>query len=197
MSDMELGYWSRIPFVGPDCCPVTKLRVTLSNPWTVGCEASLSSTFSCSLLRFMATELVMLSNLIIPLLLFSFCLQPFPASESFPMSQLFAIGGPSIGVSTSASVLPMTIQDWFPLGWTGLISLQSILIHRSNQGSEETEEEWTLMSSRDREKLLPGHMYLLLWSLKHCCLSTWVLLALETLINEAQKKVTFSCFLSP
>ena len=117
--------------------------------------------------------------------LFSFCLQPFPASESFPMSQLFAIGGPSIGVSTSASVLPMTIQDWFPLGWTGLISLQSILIHRSNQGSEETEEEWTLMSSRDREKLLPGHMYLLLWSLKHCCLSTWVLLALETLINEA------------
>ena len=52
-------------------------------------------------------------------------LQSFPASGSFPMSQLFASGGQSIGVSTSASVLPMNIQDWFPLGWTGWISLQS------------------------------------------------------------------------
>ena len=46
-------------------------------------------------------------------------------SESFPMSQLFTSGGQSIGVSASASVFPMNIQDWFPLGWTGLISLQS------------------------------------------------------------------------
>ena len=51
-------------------------------------------------------------------------LQAFPASGSFPMSQLFPSGGQSIGVSASASVLPMNIQDWFPLGWTGLISLQ-------------------------------------------------------------------------
>ena len=58
-------------------------------------------------------------------LLFSFCLQPFPASQSFPMNQLFASGGQSIGVSASASVLPMNIQDWFPLGWTSWISLQS------------------------------------------------------------------------
>ena len=49
----------------------------------------------------------------------------FPASGSFQMSQFFASGGPSIGVSASASVLPMNIQDWFPLGWTGWISLQS------------------------------------------------------------------------
>jgi len=49
----------------------------------------------------------------------------FPASGSFPMSWLFASGGQSIRVSTSASVLPMNIQDWFPLGWTGLIFLQS------------------------------------------------------------------------
>ena len=54
---------------------------------------------------------------------FSSCLQFFPASESFPMSQLFASGGQSIGVS--ASVLPMNIQGWSPLGWTGWISLQS------------------------------------------------------------------------
>ena len=56
---------------------------------------------------------------------FSSCLQSFPASRSFPMSQLFASGGQSIGVSASASVLPMNIQGWFPLGWTGRISLQS------------------------------------------------------------------------
>ena len=56
---------------------------------------------------------------------FSSCLQSFPPSGSFPMSQFFASSGQSIGVSSSASVLPMNIQDWFPLGWTGWISLQS------------------------------------------------------------------------
>ena len=56
---------------------------------------------------------------------FSSCLQSFPASGSFPMSQVFASGGQSIGASASASVLPMTIQDWFPLGLTGLITLLS------------------------------------------------------------------------
>ena len=58
-----------------------------------------------------------ISSLVVP---FSSCLQSFPASGSFPMSQFFASGGQSIGVSTSASVLPMNIQDWFPLGLTGL-----------------------------------------------------------------------------
>ena len=53
------------------------------------------------------------------------CLQSFPASGSFPMSQFFTSGGQSTGVSASASVLPMNIQDWFPLGLTGLISLPS------------------------------------------------------------------------
>ena len=56
---------------------------------------------------------------------FSSCLYPFPASVSFPMSHLFASGGQSIGSSASASILPMNIQDWFPLRLTGLISLQS------------------------------------------------------------------------
>ena len=63
-----------------------------------------------------------ISSSVIP---FSFCLQFSPASDSFPMSQLFAWGGQSIGVSASASVLPMNIQDWFLLELTGLISLQS------------------------------------------------------------------------
>ena len=53
------------------------------------------------------------------------CLQPFPVSGSFPMSQFFTSGGQSTGVSASASVLPMNIQDRFPLGWTGWSSLQS------------------------------------------------------------------------
>ena len=63
-----------------------------------------------------------ISSSVIP---FSSCLQSFPASGSFPMSQFFASSGQSIGVSTSTSVLPMNIQDWFPLGWTGWIFLQS------------------------------------------------------------------------
>ena len=63
-----------------------------------------------------------ISSSIIP---FSSHLQSFPASGSFPMSQFFTSGGQSIGASTSASVLPMNILDWFPSGWTGWISLQS------------------------------------------------------------------------
>ena len=56
---------------------------------------------------------------------FSSCLQSFPESGSFQISQFFASGIQSIGVSASASVLPMNIQDWIPLGWTSLIALQS------------------------------------------------------------------------
>ena len=61
---------------------------------------------------------------------FSSCLQSFTASESFPMTQFFTSGGQSIGVPASASVLPMNIQDWFPLGWTGWISLLSKRLSR-------------------------------------------------------------------
>ena len=63
-----------------------------------------------------------ISSSVVP---FFSCLQSFPKSGSFPMSQFFTSGGRSIGVSASASVLPMNIKDWFPLGWTGLISLLS------------------------------------------------------------------------
>ena len=62
---------------------------------------------------------------------FSSCLQSFPALGSFKMSQYFASGGQSIGVSASASVPPMNIQDWFPLEWTGWISLQSTGLSRA------------------------------------------------------------------
>ena len=63
-----------------------------------------------------------ISSSVVP---FSSCPQSFPASGSFQVSQFFASGGQSIGVSASASVLPMNIKDWSPLGWTGWISLQS------------------------------------------------------------------------
>ena len=63
-----------------------------------------------------------ISSSVVP---FFSCLPPFPASDSFPMSQFFPSGGQSIGVSASTSVFQMNIQDWFPLALTGLISLQS------------------------------------------------------------------------
>ena len=63
-----------------------------------------------------------ISSSVVP---FSYCPQSFPALGSFTMSQLFAWGGQSIGVSASTSVFPMNTQDWSPLGWTGWISLQS------------------------------------------------------------------------
>ena len=88
-------------------------------------QASLSFTISQSLLRLMSIELVMQSNHLILVILFFSCLQSFPASGSFPVSEFFASGGQSIGASASTSVLPMNIQSWFPLGLIGLISLQS------------------------------------------------------------------------
>ena len=74
-----------------------------SRPWSQWCQPAISSS-------------------VVP---FSSCPQSLPASASFPMSQLFSSGSQSTRVSASASVLPMNIQDWFPLGWTGWISLQS------------------------------------------------------------------------
>ena len=97
----------------------------LATPWTAACQASLSITISracsnsCPLSQWCHPTI---SSSVIP---FSSCLQSFPASGSFQMSWFFAWGGQSIGVSASTSILPMNIQDWFPLGLTVLISLQS------------------------------------------------------------------------
>ena len=93
-------------------------------PWTAECQASIYFTIFWSLLKLMPIELVMLFNHLV-LCPFSSYLQFFTALGSFLMSQLFASGGQNIGVSASASVLPMNIQDWFPLGLTGWLSLQS------------------------------------------------------------------------
>ena len=95
-----------------------------ATPWIVAHQASLSITNSWSLLKLMSIDQwchPAISSSVVP---FSYCPQSLPASGSFPLSQLFAWGG-SIGVSASASVLPMNTQDWSPLQQTGWISLQS------------------------------------------------------------------------
>ena len=96
-----------------------------ATPWTAAHQVSMSNTNSQSLFKLMSIKLVMPSNHLIlcyPLLLLP---QSPPASGAFLVSQFFASRGQSIGVSASASVLPMNIQDSFPLGLTGLIFLQS------------------------------------------------------------------------
>ena len=93
-------------------------------PWTAVRQASLSITNSWNLLKLMSIKSVM-PSISFSVILFSSCLQSFPESGSYQMSQFFASGGQSTGVSASASVLPMNIQHWYPLGWTGWISLQS------------------------------------------------------------------------
>ena len=90
----------------------------------------------------------------------SSCLQSFPASGSFPVSQFFASGSQRIGASASASVLPMTIQDWVPLGLTDLISLQSKGLSR-------------VFSNTTVQKHQFFHTQLSLWSNSH--IHTWLL----------------------
>ena len=98
---------------------------TLCDPITVARQASLSITNSWSSLKLTSIESVMPSSHLI--LCHPFFLLPptLPASESFPVSQLFAWGGQSTAVSSLASFLPKNIQGWSPLEWTGWISLQS------------------------------------------------------------------------
>ena len=110
-----------------------------------------------------------ISSLVVP---FSSCLQSFPASGSFQVSQFFTSGGQSIGVSCTTSVLPMNIQDWFPLGWTGWISLQSSVSHESSL---------TLQSKSINSSVLS-----FLYHLSHPCTTTGKTIALtkQTLLAK-------------
>ena len=108
------------------CCSITKLCLTLFNPM----DYSMPDFPALHHLpEFTQTHVHRVRDAIQPshplLSPFSSCPQSLPASESFPMSQLFTSGGQSIGISASTSVLPLNTQDWSPLGWTGWISLQS------------------------------------------------------------------------
>ena len=104
VTQLCLNLWDPMDCSKPSPCPSPTPRVySNSYPLSRWCHPTILSS-------------------VIP---FSSCLRSFPASGSFQMCQVFASGGQSIGVSASASALLMNIQDWFPLGWTGWISLQS------------------------------------------------------------------------
>ena len=106
-----LAQFSSVQLLG--CVWLCDHRLSYPSPTLGACSNSCPSSRWCH---------PTISSSVIP---FSSCLRSFPASGSFPMCQFFASGGQSIGVSASASVLAMNIQDWFPLGWTGWISLLS------------------------------------------------------------------------
>jgi len=99
------------------CCSGAQSSPTLRDPTNTAGQTFLSLTISLSLFRLLSTESMMPSNhLILCLIPFSSCPQPFSASGYFPLSQLFMSGVQNIGASASASVLSVIIQDWFPLG---------------------------------------------------------------------------------
>ena len=133
-----------------------------ATPWTAARQASLSITNSWSLLKRMSTESAMPSNHLTLCLPFLLHLQSFPASRSFQTNQFFASGGQRTGVSASASVFPMNIQEWFPLRWTGRISLQSKEFSRvfSNTQFESINFKKDLLSTalpiRTRPSFPPG-----------------------------------------
>ena len=97
-----------------------------------------------------------ISSSVIP---FSSYLQSFPASGSFQINQVFTSGGQSIGVSASASVLPMHIQDWFPLGWTGWISLQSKGLSRVFSNTTVQKHQSSVLSFLYSPTLISIHDY--------------------------------------
>ena len=151
-------------------------RVQLCSPWIAAHQASLSITNSrafsdsCPLSWWYYPTI---SSSVVP---FSSCLQSFPASGSFPMSQFFASGGQSIGAS--ASVLPKNIQDWFPLGWTGW----SPCSPRDSQESSPTPQFKNINSSAFRFLYTPtltsiydhwkNHIFFIIlfyfWTLQYC-----------------------------
>ena len=118
--------WGANNLEQPNCCycSVTQLCLILCDPTDCSMTGFLTFTISQILLKITSIEVVMPSTISSSVVSFSWCcLQSFPESRSFLMSWLFTSGGQSIGALTLASVLPMNIQDWFPLGMTGLISL--------------------------------------------------------------------------
>ena len=124
------------------CNPLRHARLPCPSPTPRACSNSCPSSWWCPFNHL---------TLGCPFLLLPSIL---PASGSFPISQFFASGGQSIGVSASASVLPMNIQDWFPLGLTSWISLQS----KDSQESSSTPQFKSINSSEARSKHL-----LILW----------------------------------
>jgi len=139
--------------------------------WTAARQAFLSFTISWSLLKLMSIELVMPSNHLIfclPLLLLPSIFPSTPVSWSFLVSQLFALDGQRIGALASASVPSMNIQDWFPLGLTGLISLQSKGLSRVF--SSATFQKHQFFST---QSFLWSNSHIHKWLLEKLALNTW------------------------
>ena len=156
---------------------VAQSCTTICTPWITACQPFLSITNSQSSLKLMPIKSVMppaISSSVIP---FSSCPQSFPASRSFPMSQLFAWGGQSIGVSALASVRPMNTQDW-SLGLTDWISLQSTSVQSLScvrlfvtpwtaacQASLSIINSWNLLKLMSTESVMPSNHLILCCSL--------------------------------
>ena len=135
------------------CSSVAQSCPTLCNPWIAARPAYLSLTVSQSLFKLMSIESVMPSNhLVIP---FSSWILSFPVSGYFPVSQLFITGGQI--TEASATILPMNIQDWFPLGLTGLI-LQSKGLSRIFANTTVRKHQFFSFSYDDRHNFIPGHI---------------------------------------
>ena len=132
----------------------------LAIAWTVTWQDSLSFTISWNLFKLMSSELMMPSNHLTLCCSLCSCPQSLPASWSFPMNQLFPSAGQIIGASPLTSVFPINIKDWFPLGLTGLISLQSKELSR-------------VFSSTAFQKHQFFSTQPSLWSNSHIC--TWLL----------------------
>ena len=121
---LSMPVWQNLFIYLSSVQSLSRVRLFVT-PRTAAHLVSLSITNSRKLLKFIPSSQwchPTISSSVVP---FSSCLQSFPASDSFPLSQFFASGGRSIGASASAPALPVNIQDWSPLGWTGWISLQS------------------------------------------------------------------------
>ena len=161
-------------------------------PWIAACQASLSITNSWSLLKLMPIESVMLSSHLIlccPLLLLPSTL---PASGSFPMNQLFAWGGPSIGIPASASFVSMNTQDLSPSGWTDWISLQSKGLSRvfSNTTVQKHQFFGTQLSSQSKSHpyMTTGKTIALTRHIKHLINISWASLMAQTVKNLPTKQ---------
>ena len=194
---------------------VAQSYLTLVTPWTAARQASLSVANSQRLPKLMSIESVMPFNHLILCHLFSACPQSFPASESFQMSQFFTTCGQSIGVSASASILPMKTQDWSPLGWIGWISLQPKQLSRvfSNTTVEKHQFFWfrflyspTLTSIQDMEKTWPWQIMSLLFNMlsrlvmtflprSKCLLISWLQSPSAVIVEPPKNKVShyFHC----
>ena len=155
-------------YISVSCCSVAKSHPTLCDP--LDC-----STLGFPILPRACSNSCPLSPWCHPIILpsvglFSSCPKSCPASGVFPMSQLFASGGQSIGASASVSVLPMNIQDWFPLGLTGLISLQSrklsrVLFSTTDQKHQFFSSQPSLWSNSHIWHMTPGkNIALTIWT---------------------------------